>query len=147
MEKYLTLQKKQSSKDTSTSLKENDKKWTPQDEGDQREDTPSDRGSEGKSGSKKPKMKDKNKAQTPVHTDKKKALEGFAPSHVEARFGRSKCARGGMDNHQCKFCRKSIVASSSKGKKPKPKDDHPKYVLTAVGAAGNKPKAWDSALI
>jgi len=37
------------------------------------------------------------------------------------------------------------VSSSSKGKKPKPKDDHPKDVLSAAGAGGDKPKAHVSA--
>ena len=50
-----------------------------------------------------------------------------------------------MDNHARKFCQKSIMASSSKGKWPKPKDDHPKDVSSAAGAAWSKPKAQVSA--
>jgi hypothetical protein len=50
-----------------------------------------------------------------------------------------------MDNHTWKFCQKSIVSSSSKGKKPKPKDDNPNDDSSAVGAAGDKPKAQVSA--
>jgi hypothetical protein len=50
-----------------------------------------------------------------------------------------------MDNHAWKFCRKSIVSSSSKGKKTNPKDDHPKDVSSAAGVAGDKPKAQVSA--
>jgi hypothetical protein len=50
-----------------------------------------------------------------------------------------------MANHAWKFCRKSIVSSSSNGKKPKPKDDHPKDISSAAGAGGDKPKAQVSA--
>jgi hypothetical protein len=42
-----------------------------------------------------------------------------------------------MDNHGWKFCRKPIVSSSSNGKKPKPKDDHPKDVSSVAGAGGD----------
>jgi len=50
-----------------------------------------------------------------------------------------------MDNHAWKFCRKSIVFSSSNGKRPKPKDDHPKNVSSAAGEGGDKPKVQVSA--
>jgi len=139
------LQKKQSSRDNTSNLKKKDKKRKCQEDGDQREDKPKDRGSGGKSGFKKPKKEDKNKGQTPVHTDKKKALEAIAPSLVEAQFEKGECVRCAMDNHAWKFCQKSIVSSSSKGKRPKPKDDHPKDVSSVAGAAGNKPKAQASA--
>jgi len=86
MKEFLMLQNKHSSKDSSVRIKKKDKKRKQQEEGDQREDKPNDRGSGGKSGSKKPKKEDKTKSQTSVHTDKQKALEGIAPSLVEARF-------------------------------------------------------------
>jgi hypothetical protein len=140
MEELLMLQKKHSLKDSSSGLKKKDNKRKRQEEGDQKEDKPKDRGSGAKSGSKKPKKEDKATGQTPVHTDKKKALEGIAPSLVEKQFEMGKCARCGMDNHAWKFCRKSIVSSSSKGKKPKPKDDHPKDVSSAAGAGGDEAK-------
>jgi len=145
MEEFPMVQKKHSSKDTSSSLKKKDNKRKHEEEGDQREDKPKDRGSGGKSGSKKPKTEDKTTGQTPVHTDKRKALEGVAASLVETRFEKGECARCGVDNHAWKFCRKSIVYSSSKGKKPKPKDDHPKDVSSTAGAEGDKPKAQVSA--
>jgi hypothetical protein len=50
-----------------------------------------------------------------------------------------------MDNHAWKFSRKSIVSSSSQGKRPKPKDDHPKEALSMAGAEENNPKAQVSA--
>jgi len=104
MEEFLVSQKKHSSKDGSASFKKKDKKRKRQEEGDQREDKPKDRGSGGKSGSKKPKKEDITKGQTPVHMDKKKALEGIAPTLVEVRFEKGKCACCGMDNHTWKFC-------------------------------------------
>jgi hypothetical protein len=64
---------------------------------------------------------------------------------VEKQFEKGECAHCGMDNHAWKFCWKSIVSSSSKGRKPKPKDDHPKDVSSAAGAGGDKPKAQVSA--
>jgi hypothetical protein len=70
-----------------------------QEEGDQIEDKPKDHGSGEKSGSKKSKKEDKTQGQTPVFIDNKKALEGIAPSLVEARFEKGKCARCGMENH------------------------------------------------
>ena len=145
MEEFLMLQKKHSSKDSSSGPKKKDKKRKCQVEGDQREDKPKDRGSGGKSGSKKPKKDDKTTGQTPVHTDKKKALEGIAPCLVEKRFEMGECARCGVDNHPWKFCRKPIVSSSSKGKKTKPNDDNPKDVSSAAAAGGVKPKAQVSA--
>jgi hypothetical protein len=120
MEELLMLQKKHSSKDSSSGLKKKDQKRKGQEEGDQREDKPKDRGSGGKSGSKKPKKEDKTTGQTSVHTDKKKSLEGIAPSLVDKRFEKGECARWGMDSHAWKFCRNSIASSSSKGKTPKP---------------------------
>jgi hypothetical protein len=52
MEEFLMLQKKDSSKDSSSSLKKTRKMRKHQEEGDQREDKPKDRGLGGKSGSK-----------------------------------------------------------------------------------------------
>jgi hypothetical protein len=57
MEEFLMLQKKHSSKDSSSGLEKKHNKRKRQ-EGDQREDTPKDRGSGGKYGSKKPKKQD-----------------------------------------------------------------------------------------
>jgi len=142
MEEFLMLQRKYSSKDNSSNLKKKDKKRMHQEEGDQREDKPKDHGSGGKSRPKKPNKEYKTKGQTPVHTDKKKALQGIVPPLVEAQFEKSECARCGMDNYYAwKFCQKSILSSSSKGKRPKPKDDHPKDVSSTAGAGGDKRKA------
>ena len=137
---YLMLQKKQSSRDITSSLKKQHKKRKCQEEGDQREDKPKARGSGGKSGCKTPRKEDKKMSQTLLHTDKKKALEGIARCLVEAWFEMGEYARCSMENHTWKFCWKSIVVSSSQGKWPKAKDDNPKNVSSAAGAGGNMPK-------
>jgi hypothetical protein len=64
---------------------------------------------------------------------------------VEKRLKTGECARCGMDNHAWKFCQTSIMSLSSKGKKPKPKDDHPTDVLSVAGAGRDKPKVQVSA--
>jgi hypothetical protein len=46
-----------------------------------------------------------------------------------------------MDNNSWKFCRKSIMASSFKGKGSTPTNDHAKDISSTAEAAGNKPKA------
>jgi len=104
------LQKKQSVQDNSSSLKKKDKKRKHLDEGDQGEDKPQDHASGGQSGSNKPNKEVKARCQTPVHTDKKKAVEGIAPSLVQARFEQGECAHCGKDNQAWTLCRKSIVA-------------------------------------
>lgn len=137
--------KKQSSKDNSSSLKKKEKKTKRQDDRDQREDKPKYCGSGGKPGSKILKKDDKHKGSIPVHMNKNKALEGIAPSLVEAPFEMGECGHCGMDTHTWMFCRKSIVVSYCKCKWPKLKDYHPKDVSSAAGAAGSNPKAQVSA--
>jgi hypothetical protein len=83
MEELLKLHKKNSSKDSSSSVKYKDQKRECQEEGHPRNDKPNDHGSEGKSCSEKHNQVDKTIGQTAVHMDKKKALEGIAPSLVE----------------------------------------------------------------
>jgi hypothetical protein len=108
--------------------------------GGQREDKPKDRRSGGKSGFKKLKELDMINCQTPLHTDKKEAQQGIASSLVDVQFEKGQCAPCGMDNHGCKFSRKSIVSSSRKRNSPKPKNDHAKDVWSTAGEDGNKPK-------
>jgi hypothetical protein len=103
MEEFLMLQKKQSSKDNSSSFKKSDKKRQHLEEGDKREHIPRDHGSGGKPGSKKPMTEDKSKGQTPLHMDKKKALDGIFTSLVDAQFKKGERARCAMDIYAWEF--------------------------------------------